>query len=77
MAETIDTEELEGLCREICREMVPNWDIGAGPGPGPGATTRSTRRREGGRKEGGRREESGRNMNERGRNRYSKLLKSD
>lgn len=56
MAETIETEELEGLCREICREMVPNWDIGAGPRPGPGATTRKTQR-EGGqagpRKEGG------------------------
>lgn len=38
VAETIETEELEGLCREICREMVPNWDIGAGPSPGPGAT---------------------------------------
>lgn len=55
VAETMDTEELEGLCREICREMVPNWDIGAGPGPGPGATTRSSRRREEERKEGGKR----------------------
>lgn len=44
MAETIETEELEGLCREICREMVPNWDIGAGPRPGPGATARNTQR---------------------------------
>lgn len=44
MAETIETEELEELCREICREMVPNWDIGAGPRPGPGATTRKTQR---------------------------------
>ena len=44
MAETIETEELEGLCREICREMVPNWDIGAGPRPGPGATTRNTQK---------------------------------
>lgn len=42
MAETIETEELEGLCREICREMVPNWDIGAGPRPGPGATATET-----------------------------------
>lgn len=50
MAETIETEELEGLCREICREMVPNWDIGAGPRPGPGATTRNTQRQ--GRKRG-------------------------
>lgn len=50
MAETIETEELEGLCREICREMVPNWDMGAGPRPGPGATTRNTRRK--GRKRG-------------------------
>lgn len=49
MAETIETEELEGLCREICREMVPNWDIGAGPRPGPGATARNTQRQ--GRKE--------------------------
>lgn len=47
MAETIDTEELEGLCREICREIVPNWDIGAGPGPGPGATARSTQKEKG------------------------------
>lgn len=45
VAETIETEELEGLCREICREMVPNWDIGAGPRPGPGATTRNTQRK--------------------------------
>lgn len=44
MAETIEIEELEGLCREICREMVPNWDIGAGPRPGPGATARNTQR---------------------------------
>lgn len=51
MAETIETEELEELCREICREMVPNWDIGAGPRPGPGATARNP-------KDGEEREES-------------------
>lgn len=51
MAETIEMEELEGLCREICREMVPNWDIGAGPRPGPGATARNTQRK--GKEEGG------------------------
>lgn len=44
VAETIETEELEGLCREICRDMVPNWDTGAGPSPGPAATTRITHR---------------------------------
>lgn len=44
VAETIETEELLGLCREICLDMVPNWDIGAGPRPGPAATTGKTQR---------------------------------
>lgn len=38
VADTMETEEELGLCREICRDMVPNWDTGAGPSPGPGAT---------------------------------------
>lgn len=38
MAETMETEEVVELCREICREMVPNWDMGMGPRPGPWGT---------------------------------------
>lgn len=65
MAETTETEELEGLCREICREMVPNWDIGAGPRPGPGATTRNTQRKgqRGGKDQRDKKGKSTQNMN--------------
>lgn len=36
VAETMEAEEaLEELWREICRDMVPNWDMGMGPRPGP------------------------------------------
>lgn len=31
-------EEDEELCREIWREIVPNWDMGIGPKPGPWGT---------------------------------------
>lgn len=34
-----EDEALDELCLEICREIVPNWDIGTGPRPGPGGTT--------------------------------------
>lgn len=46
VAETMETEEevLE-LCREICRDIVPNWDMGMGPRPGPAATTDPAQRR--------------------------------
>ena len=53
VAETMETEEVVELCREICREMVPNWDMGMGPKPGPGATARNTRERRGGEEEEG------------------------
>lgn len=71
VAETIETEELEGLCREICREMVPNWDIGAGPRPGPGATARNTQR-QGEEQRKDRRDERGRLDRGEGRRRKKK-----
>lgn len=37
VAETMETEEVV-LCREICRDIVPNCDMGMGPRPGPAAT---------------------------------------
>lgn len=38
VAETMETEEVVELCREICRDIVPNCDMGMGPRPGPAAT---------------------------------------
>lgn len=66
VAETMETEEVVELCREICREMVPNWDMGMGPRPGPGATARvenTHRKRE--RDRGGRVRERGNYKGER------------
>lgn len=45
VAETMETEEVVELCREICRDIVPNCDMGMGPRPGPAATAVSTQRR--------------------------------
>lgn len=46
VAETMETEdEVLELCREICRDIVPNWDMGIGPRPGPAATAVSAHRR--------------------------------
>lgn len=36
VADTMEAEE--EAWREICREMVPNWDMGTGPRPGPCGT---------------------------------------
>lgn len=43
VAETMETEEVVALCREICRDIVPNCDMGMGPRPGPAATAVSPR----------------------------------
>lgn len=44
VAETMETEEVVELCREICRDIVPNCDMGMGPRPGPGATAVSSQK---------------------------------